>query len=44
MKHCGEVLDNWGKEITGDFGGRIKKCKVELKRLRNKVGSYLRER
>lgn len=44
MKHCGEVLAVWGKEITGNFGGRIKKCKAELKRFRNKKGTYSRDR
>lgn len=40
VRHCGEVLNTWGKEITSDFGSRIKKCKVELKRLRNKTDSF----
>ncbi|XP_074352813.1 uncharacterized protein LOC141691964 [Apium graveolens] len=36
IKQCGERLDLWGKDVTGSFSTRIKKCKVELKQLRNK--------
>lgn len=36
LKICSEKLGVWGKEITGNFGGNIKACKEELKRLRNK--------
>ncbi|XP_074327838.1 uncharacterized protein LOC141665756 [Apium graveolens] len=32
----GERLGEWGKEITGKFGNRLKLCKNELKQLRGK--------
>lgn len=31
---CGERLQVWGKEITGDFAAQIKECKIQLKQLR----------
>lgn len=31
---CGEKLQVWGKEITGNFAVRIKECKAKLKQLR----------
>lgn len=33
---CGEKLKNWGKEITGKFGKRVKACKKQLNQLRYK--------
>ncbi|XP_074378269.1 uncharacterized protein LOC141719789 [Apium graveolens] len=35
IKRCSNKLATWGKEITGNFDGRIKECKAELKRYRN---------
>lgn len=32
IKSCSEKLAVWGKEITGNFSGRIKACKEELVR------------
>lgn len=32
IKSCSEKLAVWGKEITGNFSGRIKACKEELAR------------
>lgn len=32
IKSCSEKLAVWGKEITGNFSGWIKACKVELTR------------
>ncbi|KAM6568954.1 hypothetical protein CsatB_016939 [Cannabis sativa] len=31
VKHCGEVLLNWGKDYSGNFSRRIKDCKEEMK-------------
>lgn len=36
IKKCSDKLMQWGKEVTGNFGARIKACKMQLKRLRNK--------
>lgn len=36
IKQCGKRLDLWGKDVTCNFSTRIKKCKVELKQLRNR--------
>lgn len=36
IQQCGERLEIWGKDVTGNFGQRIKSCKMELKQLRNK--------
>lgn len=36
VKCCGEQLFDWGRDLTGNFGSRIKACKAELKKLRNK--------
>lgn len=33
---CGERLEQWGKEVMGKFGKRIRLCKTELKLLRNR--------
>ncbi|XP_074322878.1 uncharacterized protein LOC141659850 [Apium graveolens] len=34
IKKCGENLYQWGKEVTGRFSERLKKCKIEMRRLR----------
>lgn len=34
IKICGQSLASWGKEITGNFSGRIKQCKVVMKQYR----------
>ncbi|XP_074342276.1 uncharacterized protein LOC141679766 [Apium graveolens] len=49
IKICGESLSIWGKEITGNFSGRIKECKKELKRFRGgkdawTIGKYAEAR
>lgn len=36
VEKCGEKLMSWGKELTSNFGRRIKECKTNLKFLRNK--------
>ncbi|XP_074347311.1 uncharacterized protein LOC141686156 [Apium graveolens] len=32
IRRCSEKLMVWGREITGNFSGRIKECKKELER------------
>ncbi|XP_074347517.1 uncharacterized protein LOC141686377 [Apium graveolens] len=34
IKICSQNLAVWGKEITGNFSGRIKACKAEMKQFR----------
>ncbi|XP_074326876.1 uncharacterized protein LOC141664821 [Apium graveolens] len=34
LRKCGEVLKEWGKEVTSNFGDKIKKYKDDLKRYR----------
>lgn len=34
IKTCSHSLAIWGREITGNFSGRIKKCKEETKKLK----------
>ncbi|KAL8156505.1 hypothetical protein AgCh_001560 [Apium graveolens] len=34
VRNCAYNLKEWGKKIYGNFSGRIKDCKLELKRLR----------
>ncbi|XP_074336953.1 uncharacterized protein LOC141674128 [Apium graveolens] len=34
---CSHSLASWDSEVKGNFSGRIKKCKAELKNLRNKT-------
>lgn len=34
VKTCSDRLEGWGKEITGDFSGRIRRYKAVLKRSR----------
>lgn len=41
---CGEQLMAWGKDITGNFGNRIKNCKKEMRHLRNKRDNSSQER
>lgn len=36
VRKCGEKLSDWGKKLMGNFGSRIKRCKAEMGRLRNK--------
>lgn len=36
IKKCGDQLLAWGKDLTGNFRIRIKKCKDEMKLLRGK--------
>uniref|UniRef100_A0A803P4M6 Zinc knuckle CX2CX4HX4C domain-containing protein n=1 Tax=Cannabis sativa TaxID=3483 RepID=A0A803P4M6_CANSA len=36
INSCAIALAAWGKEITGNFNKRIKKCRAELKLLKNK--------
>uniref|UniRef100_A0A803NGP6 DUF4283 domain-containing protein n=1 Tax=Cannabis sativa TaxID=3483 RepID=A0A803NGP6_CANSA len=36
INSCAIALAPWGKEITGNFNKRIKKCRAELKLLKNK--------
>lgn len=43
IKFCGEKLYEWGKEVTSNFGGRIKSCKNEVKMLREKIDSQSQE-
>ncbi|XP_074356478.1 uncharacterized protein LOC141696197 [Apium graveolens] len=31
IKTCSGSLTTWGREITGNFGGRIKQCKADMK-------------
>lgn len=45
VKLCGETLEQWGKEVTGRFGYRIRQCKSKMKKLRrlrdcNSVNMY----
>lgn len=35
IQRCGERLSAWGKEVTSNFGTKIKACKIRLKRLRS---------
>ncbi|KAL8090281.1 hypothetical protein AgCh_039666 [Apium graveolens] len=42
--HCCQKLEVWGKEVTGNFSGRVKECKVELKKLRRKIDQASLER
>ncbi|XP_074356438.1 uncharacterized protein LOC141696155 [Apium graveolens] len=34
IKNCGKKLLQWGQEVTGKFSERIKRCKIEMCRLR----------
>lgn len=34
---CSHTLEAWGREITSNFGGRIKECKAVLKQLRSRT-------
>lgn len=34
IKVCSQKLGVWGKEITGNFSGRIKNCKAVMKQYR----------
>ncbi|KAL8104292.1 hypothetical protein AgCh_028495 [Apium graveolens] len=34
IRTCSHSLAIWGREITGNFGNRIKSCKVEMKQFR----------
>lgn len=34
ISKCGDVLADWGKEITGCFKERLKRCKARMKELR----------
>lgn len=35
IQRCGERLSVWGKEVTSNFGAKIKACKLLLKRFRS---------
>ena len=37
VRQCGHTLEAWGREVTGNFGKRVKECKLELKHLRDKT-------
>ncbi|KAL8115300.1 hypothetical protein AgCh_021954 [Apium graveolens] len=41
---CGEQLLEWGRELTANFSGRIKKAKEEIKTLRHKRDIHSQER
>lgn len=41
---CGQNLEVWGREVTWNFGKRIKEYKLELKKLRNKTDEKSLER
>lgn len=36
IKKCSENLEVWGREITSNFSGTIKKCKADLKKYRGR--------
>ncbi|XP_074336024.1 uncharacterized protein LOC141673190 [Apium graveolens] len=36
IKMCSQNLAIWGKEITGNFSGKIKACKAEMKQFRGR--------
>lgn len=36
LVRCQGVLDEWGRNITGNFQGRINSCKLMLKKLKNR--------
>ncbi|XP_062099843.1 uncharacterized protein LOC133805695 [Humulus lupulus] len=44
LAYCGQVLGNWGKEVTGNFNQRINLCKKNLRRLKGRrdVGAVQR--
>ncbi|XP_074376795.1 uncharacterized protein LOC141718311 [Apium graveolens] len=44
IKICSDKLTIWGKEITGNFAGRIKECKANLRRFKNGRDIGSRER
>lgn len=49
VKLCGDNLEQWGREVTGRFGDRIKKCKLKMSKLRklrdgNSVTMYKKAR
>ncbi|XP_074336431.1 uncharacterized protein LOC141673577 [Apium graveolens] len=44
IKMCSDNLAVWGKEITGNFSGRIKECKAELRRYKKGCDAVSKER
>ncbi|KAF4349039.1 hypothetical protein F8388_019524 [Cannabis sativa] len=36
LNRCGQLLQQWGSEITGNFSSRIKACKANLKNLKRR--------
>lgn len=40
VQACSEKLAVWGNEVTGNFNGRIQKCKERLKRFRGGRDAY----
>ncbi|KAF4400266.1 hypothetical protein G4B88_019475 [Cannabis sativa] len=41
LNRCGQLLQQWGSEITGNFSSRIKACKANLKNLKRRLAVLL---